>query len=150
MQLGRGLVHRALVDELETYVEAGIPVADVVAATNFSYFIFRERNELRHYFECARKNLKNEGVLVLDLMGGPQCHEEEYFERRRQDGFTYVWNHDTFNPINHHTICRIHFSFPDGSEMKNAFVYEWRLWTIPEISELLLCGGARGVKSSLF
>ena len=115
--------------------------ADVVAATNFSYFIFRERNELRHYFECARKNLKNEGVLVLDLMGGPQCHEEEYFERRRQDGFTYVWNHDTFNPINHHTTCRIHFSFPDGSEMKNAFVYEWRLWTIPELSELLLEAG---------
>jgi hypothetical protein len=37
--------------------------------------------------------------------------------------------------------CRIHFVFPDGSKMKDAFRYEWRLWSIPEIRELLVEAG---------
>ena len=28
-------------------------------------------------------------------------------------------------------------SFADGSKMKNAFTYEWRFWTIPEVREML-------------
>ncbi|CAN0593016.1 unnamed protein product, partial [Laminaria digitata] len=40
----------------------------------------------------------------------------------------------------------IHFRFPDKSEIKNAFVYEWRLWTIPEVRELLLEAGFDAVK----
>ena len=35
----------------------------------------------------------------------------------------------------------IHFEFPDGSKIKKAFTYEWRLWTAPEICELLLEAG---------
>ncbi|MCW8874544.1 MAG: class I SAM-dependent methyltransferase, partial [Gammaproteobacteria bacterium] len=27
--------------------------------------------------------------------------------------------------------------FPDKSKMKRAFTYEWRLWTLPELQELL-------------
>ena len=42
------------------------------------------------------------------------------------------------NPITHATTCHIHFKFPDGSKLKKAFTYEWRLWTAPEIRELLL------------
>ena len=37
----------------------------------------------------------------------------------------------------------IHFKFPDGSRIKKAFTYEWRLWTAPEIRELLLEAGFR-------
>ncbi len=33
--------------------------------------------------------------------------------------------------------CYIHFEFDDGSRMDKAFTYEWRLWMIPEVSELL-------------
>ena len=38
-------------------------------------------------------------------------------------------------------LCHIHFSFPDGSKIKKAFTYDWRLWTLPEIRELLLEAG---------
>jgi hypothetical protein len=34
-------------------------------------------------------------------------------------------------------ICHIHFHFPDGSKLQNAFTYEWRLWSLPEIREVL-------------
>jgi hypothetical protein len=34
-------------------------------------------------------------------------------------------------------VCHIHFKFPDGSKIKRAFSYEWRLWTLPELREIL-------------
>ena len=34
-------------------------------------------------------------------------------------------------------ICHIHFKFKDGSRIKKAFSYDWRLWTLPEIREVM-------------
>jgi hypothetical protein len=51
--------------------------------------------------------------------------------------FTYVWHQADFDPITHHILCKIHFEFKDGSKMKNAFTYDWRLWTLPEMRELM-------------
>jgi hypothetical protein len=39
--------------------------------------------------------------------------------------------------------CHIHFEFPDGSRMAKAFSYHWRLWTLPELREILLEAGFR-------
>ena len=41
------------------------------------------------------------------------------------------------NPIDGNMRCHIHFGFPDGSKLKQAFSYEWRLWGLPELRELL-------------
>jgi hypothetical protein len=35
----------------------------------------------------------------------------------------------------------IHFEFPDGSRMRRAFRYEWRLWSLPELRDLLAEAG---------
>ena len=35
----------------------------------------------------------------------------------------------------------IHFKFDDGSRLKRAFTYDWRLWTLVEIRELLQAAG---------
>ena len=43
------------------------------------------------------------------------------------------------------TVANIHFRFPDGSRIRDAFVYEWRLWTLPEIREILEEAGFRDV-----
>ena len=37
--------------------------------------------------------------------------------------------------------CHIHFAFPDRSRLDRAFSYTWRLWTVPEIVELLDAAG---------
>ena len=34
-------------------------------------------------------------------------------------------------------LCHIHFKFPDGSRIRRAFSYAWRLWSLPEIREVL-------------
>jgi len=56
-----------------------------------------------------------------------------------EDGlaFTYVWDQARFNPIDNRLLCHIHFAFTDGSRLDRAFSYDWRLWTLPEIQELL-------------
>jgi hypothetical protein len=38
-------------------------------------------------------------------------------------------------------VCHIHFKFPDKSKMKKAFTYVWRLWSLPEIKEMLVEAG---------
>ena len=57
------------------------------------------------------------------------------------DGFTYIWEQAEFHPVTNHMRCHIHFKFPDGSKIKKAFTYEWRLYTAPEIRDLLLEAG---------
>jgi SAM-dependent methyltransferase len=111
---------------------------DVVCAHNFSFCVFKTRDELREYFSAARANLANEGVLVLDVVGGAELQEEDREETRKiGKGVRYVWHQRRFDPISHRCEFSIHFLFKDGSAMLDAFRYEWRLWTIPEIRELL-------------
>lgn len=112
------------------------PPADLLVAFNFSYFIFDKRETLRDYFEQAYKALKDDGVFFVDLFGGSEALEEVK-EKTKQDGFVYIWQQAEFHPVTHYMRCHIHFKFPDGSKIKKAFTYEWRLWSAPEIRELL-------------
>jgi SAM-dependent methyltransferase len=116
------------------------PPVDVIAALNFSYFIFDTRETLRAYFRRCHEALKDDGVLFLDMYGGPEAQEETK-EKTKYKKFTYIWHQARFHPVTHFVRCHIHFKFPDGSRLKKAFSYEWRLWTAPEIRELLLEAG---------
>lgn len=116
------------------------PLADVTAALNFSYMVFHERATLREYFAKSRAALAPRGILMLDIFGGWEA-QSLTTETRRKSGFTYVWQQARFDPISGLTRFHIHFRFRDGSEMKRAFTYDWRLWTIPEVRELLAEAG---------
>ena len=109
---------------------------DVVLAMNFSYWVFKERAALRAYFKRTHGALADDGVFFLDCFGGYDTFRV-LKESTKHDGFTYVWDQAAYNPVNGHFQCNIHFRFKDGSRIKNAFSYDGRLWTIPEIRELL-------------
>lgn len=118
------------------------PQVDLLTAFNFSFFIFDTREKLRRYFEKAHAALVDDGVLFLDMYGGPEAQEETREKTKyKKHGFSYIWHQETFHPITHFTRCHIHFKFSDGSKMKKAFTYEWRLWSAPEIIELLTEAG---------
>jgi hypothetical protein len=121
------------------------PRADVLVAFNFSYFVFKERAELLHYFRRARAHLAGEGIFVCDLYGGPESQEEKV-ETRRHTGFKYLWDQDRFDPITHHAENLIHFEFPDGSRLRRVFHYDWRLWMLPELRDLLREAGFDAVE----
>jgi len=114
---------------------------DVLAAENFSYWIFKTREELLRYFRIAYRNLADQGVMVLDMMGGGECYVEDHRDIRKCDGFEYIWEQHRFDPITHDATFFIHFRFKDGSRIKRAFRYDWRFWTIPEVRELLTEAG---------
>ncbi|MHC4989459.1 MAG: class I SAM-dependent methyltransferase [Planctomycetota bacterium] len=115
---------------------------DSVLAMNFSYYLFKERQTLRRYFRRAYQGLVDDGLFLLDAYGGSDSFTE-LEEERELEGFTYVWDQQYYNPITGHAVNKIHFRFPDGTEMKDAFSYEWRLWTLPEIQEILEEAGFR-------
>jgi len=117
---------------------------DIIAAMNFSYWLFKERKQLKRYFRRAREALAEGGILFLDAYGGYDSYRE-ITEERALDGFTYIWDQAKFEPIRNGLICHIHFGFPDGSRLERAFSYDWRLWTLPEIRELLDETGFRQV-----
>lgn len=151
---GRRRYLHALGDDAErvTLLERDVlsgerPRADVVAGLNFSYCIFKDRDTLRGYFRGVRRSLARGGVLVLDLFGGTEANCEDVEERRipasvafdgtRVPAFTYVWDQASFNVVDNGIRCHIHFKLRDGSHLKRAFSYDWRLWSIPEVRELL-------------
>ena len=118
------------------------PKVDVLAAFNFSYFIFDARDKMLRYMRRAYDALKDDGVLFLDMFGGPESQEETK-EKTKYKRFTYIWHQAEFHPVTHYMRCFIHFKFPDGSRIKKAFTYEWRVWTAPELRELLIEAGFR-------
>jgi SAM-dependent methyltransferase len=111
---------------------------DIILAMNFSYWLFKKRKDLLFYFKSVRAALKRDGILFLDAYGGYDSYKEIVEERPIDKGnFKYIWEQESYNPIDGNLISHIHFSFSDGSRMKNAFSYDWRLWTLPEIRDLL-------------
>jgi len=115
--------------------------AEVIAAQNFSYFCFQTRDDLRRYFRQAYRCLGREGMLVLDVLGGSEMMEDNREEETSFGRFKYVWDHVDFDPVTNHCEFAIHFRFRDGSEIRNAFTYDWRLWSLPELRELLAEAG---------
>ncbi|MGD9021234.1 MAG: hypothetical protein PVF46_05510, partial [Lysobacterales bacterium] len=130
-------------------LEAQTDLADIVLAMNFSYYLFLTRAELRSYFESVLESLVDDGILFLDAYGGYEAPMVLTEPRACQDAagneFTYIWDQVTFNPIDSCMDCNIHFEFPDGSRMEKAFSYHWRLWTLPELREILYEAGFRQV-----
>lgn len=121
------------------------PQVDVLAVQNFSFWFFKKRREVIDYFKVARSRLDDQGIMVLDMMGGAECRIEGLTHsqtiRKGRDGFSYQWKQVSYNPINSDACCSISFTFPDGSKLRDAFVYHWRLWTIVEVREMLTEAG---------
>lgn len=124
----------------ENVMAVSAPAVDAVLAMNFSYFIFMDRPTMIRYFVSVRESLKDDGVFFLDAFGGYEA-AKEVREERECDGFTYIWEQASFNPINSQMQCYIHFVTDEGIKMDRAFSYYWRLWTLPEITGMLLEAG---------
>lgn len=119
---------------------------DLVTATNFSYFFFKSRVDLLRYFLTVFKSLKKNGVFLLDSVGGTQmqsksCDVKKIPQTSETPTFKYFWEQKDFNIINHEARFAIHFEIPGMKKIRNAFVYDWRIWTIAELRDLLVEAG---------
>jgi SAM-dependent methyltransferase len=120
------------------------PKADAILALNFSYSVFKARTELLAYVKNCFASLRPGGMLFLDAWGGPDVLRK-VTDRTRHRGFVYEWEQCGYDPVSHEIECAIHFAFPDGTRLRNAFVYDWRLWTLAELREIFVEAGFKGV-----
>jgi len=132
------------------------PPVDLVMALNFSYCVFKTRDLLRTYFKRAHSSLKKDGLFVMDIYGGTEAVGTK-LEPRKVEAFTaadgtkvsafqYIWDQAEYNVIDHHVINHIHFKVPGIGKIEKAFTYDWRLWTLPELQELLIEAGFKSAE----
>jgi len=114
--------------------------SDVTIAFNFSYYIFKSRLLLRQYFTRARKGLGKNGLFIVDCFGGSACQEPNV-EQHKIGKFTYYWDQQSFDPVTHDAQFYIHFKRQGEPKRERVFGYDWRMWTIPEIREVMMEAG---------
>jgi SAM-dependent methyltransferase len=135
-----------------------VPPVDVIAALNFSTFVFHARAEMLAYFRAARRGLALDGALVLTAFGGPAQMRPRRHRRviRRRAlyaaepapaPFEYVWEQRSYDPLTARLDCRLHFVVRGPGRQRrtieNAFRYDCRLWGLAELLELLQEAGFR-------
>lgn len=125
-------------------LDGGLPQTDIIAACNFSYQIFKERKVLKDYFANAKSALNEDGIFILDIFGGSQCYEPNE-EETEHDGFSYFWDQDSWDPVTNEAMFYIHFKPKGQKKVRQAFTYDWRLYSIPELKDILEEVGFRNV-----
>lgn len=125
-------------------MEKNLPVADMVAAVNFSYCLFKKRTELKQYFQNVYDSLNRPGLFIVDIFGGSQCGDA-IEDKHKFKNMTYYWDQKGFDPVSAEGLFQIHFRYK-GIKYENVFSYDWRMWTIPELKELMLEVGFDDIK----
>ncbi|MDD9952469.1 MAG: class I SAM-dependent methyltransferase [Zetaproteobacteria bacterium] len=112
--------------------------ADIVVALNFSYFCFKERSILKNYFTKTYERLAPRGLFFMDCFGGSKCSEPNEEETEHADlKFSYFWDQKQFDPINNASQFAIHFKRYGEDKREDVFTYNWRMWSIAELRDLL-------------
>lgn len=140
-----GEVGERVVQLEENVLTVETPKVEVITAFNFSYWIFEQRSLMLDYFRKVRKSLKKDGMFVIDLMGGPGVQQPCEEPREEDLGFTYIWEQEAMDAITNHIDCHIHFEFEDGTKMMKAFTYNWRVWTMSELRDIMMEAGFASV-----
>lgn len=131
-----------------------VPAADIISVLNFSILYLREPASLQAYLRHARQCLAAPGLLVLNLFGGPgalRVHTDRHPVTPRPllateaalPPFEYLWEQHSVDVPTRRLDCRIHFRVPDPAdpsrvhELRDAFRYDWRLWSLAELTVAL-------------
>lgn len=129
--------------------------ADIIAATNFSIGYLHTREALLAYLRHARRCLHPRGVFLSDTYGGTDASTTgRTTQRLRAPGgrrVEYTWEQRTANPLTGCVTDVLHFRLWERGKkrptvFRDAFVYDWRLWSIPELREAMLEAGFRKVE----
>jgi len=154
------------VETIEADVLACERPADVVFVGNFSIGYRHTRGDLVAYLEHARSRLNAGGVFVCDTYGGEsafltgEVHRDHYIAGgdvpeclvpHRGKRVRYTWEQRDADPVTGMVTDVCHFRVVDAGgtielELPDAFVYRWRLWSIPELRDALTDAGFAGVE----
>jgi hypothetical protein len=137
--------HKRLTVLQKNVIKAGKTAADIISVCNFSFFTIHDRTVLKKYFQQARLGLRDQGIFILEMAGGPgfiqTTREHKWCKAKGLGRFRYTWDQKSFDPITRNGKYAIHFTLESGKRLKDVFTYDWRIWSIPEIKDLMKeCG----------
>lgn len=129
---------------------------DIIFVGNFSIGEIHERTALVRYLARCRERLHEGGVFVCDTYGGESAFRVGHVHRfhalptRDHDArrgvpvggrVRYTWEQREADPLTGMVINAMHFRVERGGmiedELRDAFVYHWRLWSVPELRDAL-------------
>ncbi|MFG0305180.1 MAG: class I SAM-dependent methyltransferase [Phycisphaerales bacterium JB040] len=126
---------------------------DVLFVGNFSIGYLHTRAELVEYLRHARSRLSGTpgGVFVCDTYGGETAWTVGDVHRPHSLGggwvCRYTWEQSEADPLTGMVVNRIHFRVERAGvieqEILDAFVYRWRLWSVPELRDAMADAGFR-------
>lgn len=136
LRRGEGLASDAVKLVQGDVLRTPLAPADIACALNFSYCVFHDRKSLKKYLDRCHRAFTRGGVLMLDCLPGieTQGGVETEFDLGE---LRYGWEQAAFDPITRRALYYMHFTLPDGTVKRRAFRYDWRLWTVPELRDLL-------------
>lgn len=131
--------------------------ADTIFVGNFSIGYWHTRDDLVAYLRHARSRLREQGVFVCDTYGGETAytlgdvHRDHWipndprFPGHAGKRIRYTWEQRHADPITGLVTNLLHFRVEKAGvieqEVFDAFTYEWRLWSIPELRDALAEAG---------
>lgn len=126
-------------------VRTAVGNVDVLFVGNFSIGYMHTRAALVAYLRHVRSRLDPSGVFVCDTYGGESSfltgtvHRHHHLPDGRR--VRYTWEQRFADPLTGMVTDVLHFRIEKGGviedEIADAFVYEWRLWSVPELRDAL-------------
>jgi SAM-dependent methyltransferase len=149
----RGAIRIVRADALHPPASADIPRPDVVFVGNFSIGEIHDRPRLIGYLRATRRRLAPGGVFVCDTYGGASALVTGAVRRVHpvpgspSVRVRYTWEQRSADPLTARVVNALHFRVEEDGrvvrEFTDAFVYRWRLWSVPELRDALLEAGFR-------
>ncbi len=124
--------------------------ADAIFVGNFSIGELRTRAELMAYLRTAHGRLAPGGILVCDTYGGAAAFRAGLVHRAHTgrvpgERVLYTWEQRCIDPFTARVTNALHFRVERGGQIVaehfDAFVYHWRLWSVPELRDAMLEAG---------
>lgn len=132
--------------------------ADAVVATNFPLGYFHDRAALVRYLRGARASLSPGGVFVADMYGGADAFTPMTLRRTRRgpggERVDYTWEQRDADALTGLVLNTLSFRVrpirraaragPKSTRVRafpDAFIYHWRLWSIPELRDAVRDAG---------
>lgn len=126
--------------------------ADVIFVGNFSVCEIHQRAALVAYFGACAQRLRAGGSLVCDTYGGATAFARGGMTRvihpPAGTGLTrirYSWEQRRADPLTARVVNALHFRLERKGrvvdERTDAFVYTWRLWSVPELRDAMTEAG---------
>lgn len=124
---------------------------DAIFVGNFSIGYLHDRRELVRYLARSARRLKRRGIFVCDTYGGASTFTTGHVQRehRLPDGrrVIYTWEQREADPISGLVTNAMHFQVDRDGDVEaifaDAFVYHWRVWSIPELADAMEEAGFR-------